>query len=94
MKSQSMMQDPKHALPIEENTDEERRAQYKRDKEALAAREQETDMLIKELEKIKVIDRLAEETKHADRFKNIKYIDRGEEEKLGSIFDEPVGDSG
>ena len=78
VKTQSMMKDPKHSLHIEEDSEADRQAQYKKDKDATVKRDQETEMLLKQLENIKKIDKLVEETKHADRFKNIKYIDRGE----------------
>ena len=67
-----MMEDPKNAtIDHAENTEEERQAQYKKDKADMEKRNQETDLLLKQLDNIKNIDALAKESGHADRFKNI-----------------------
>uniref|UniRef100_A0A7S3HUF3 Uncharacterized protein n=1 Tax=Favella ehrenbergii TaxID=182087 RepID=A0A7S3HUF3_9SPIT len=44
-------------------------------------------MLIKQLDNLKNIDRLAEESGHTERFKNIKYVDREEDPELKAMFE-------
>ena len=53
-----MMNDPKHNLEtvLTEDTEEARQAQFKKDKEALKKYDDETEMLLKQLENIKKID--------------------------------------
>ncbi len=87
LQKKSMMNDPKHTLRVEDDSEEDRQAQYKKDQDAYDQRDKETEMLLKQLDNIKKIDALAKETNHADRFKNIQYIDRGQEPKMGSIFE-------
>ena len=44
-------------------------------------------MLIKNLHNLKKIDELAESTGHADRFKNIRYVEREEDPELKAMFE-------
>ena len=50
-----MMEDPKHTLDSGENTQEERNAQYNKDQLAMETRNQETELLIKQMDNIETI---------------------------------------
>ena len=45
-------------------------------------------MLLKQLENLKNIDKLAQESGHAERFKNIKYVEREEDPELKAMFEQ------
>ena len=77
-----MMEDPKHTLDSGENTQEERNAQYNKDQLAMETRNQETELLIKQMDNIETIQKMAADSNHADRFKNIKYVEREEDPEL------------
>ena len=48
----------------------------------METRNQETELLIKQMDNIKTIEKLAADSNHADRFKNIKYVEREEDPEL------------
>ena len=77
-----MIDDPKHDLVSDYGTKAERNAQYTKDKVAMEARNTETELLIKQLDNIKNIEKLAAESNHADQFKNIRYVEREEDPEL------------
>lgn len=47
---------------------------------------------MKQLENLKKIDALAQETRHADRFKNIKYVQREEDPELKQMYEKSQAD--
>lgn len=42
---------------------------------------------MKQLDSVKKIDELARETKHADRFKDLQYVEREEDPELKAMFE-------
>lgn len=73
-----MLGDPNKVIDDSMNTEAERNEQFAKDRAAYERRNKETDLLIKQMENIKTIEKLAKEANHADRFKNIHYMERQE----------------
>ena len=93
IRKQSMLNDPKHTLPEDiENSEAERQTQFQKDRAAAEQRSKETELLMKQLENMKKIDALALETRQADRFKNIKYVQREEDPELKLMFEKSQAD--
>jgi len=87
-----MMSDPKHTLEASESSEADRQAQFAKDKQALESYEQDTQQLLKQLENMKNIDKLAKDSGHADRFKNIKYVEREEDPELKAMFEKKTSE--
>ena len=81
------MDETTDSIDFGESSKEEKANQIAKDKEQLKSIREGAEHLAEGLKDMKEWDKLYEESKLADRFKNLKYVDREEDAELKQAYE-------